>query len=267
MLFDPPQAAIASIVMIGARDRLLARGFMRRFTIIVLLACCGGLLAQSPQLNTRAGSRFPTVIFTSVMWTADPSYYSIAVDSTGTATYQSAPGSLERAGTPYIIEFHVSDRTRRTTFNLVRQLDFFRAEMQESQLSAANSSVRTLVYHDWQFSNQLTYSRSSNSDIEELTSMFEEISETLEFGRRLAYLHQHDRNAIASELSRLQANADRHVLRELQTIASVLRSLASDAGLDSVTRHAAQALLDPSPRQLRNVLDSEGREASRASKP
>jgi hypothetical protein len=75
-----------------------------RFTMMVLLAFCGELLAQNPQVKTRAGSRFPTVIFTSVLWSADPSYYSIAVDSIGTATYQSAPESLERTGVPYTIE-------------------------------------------------------------------------------------------------------------------------------------------------------------------
>ncbi len=244
---------------------MLMPSLTSRFTMMVLLAFCGELLAQNPQVKTRAGSRFPTVIFTSVLWSADPSYYSIAVDSIGTATYQSAPESLERTGVPYTIEFHVSDRTRRTTFNLARRLDFFRGEMQEQQLSAAKNWVHTLIYHDLQFSTQLTYSGSSNSDIEELTSIFEEISETLEYGRRLAYLQQHDRKAIAPELRRLQANADRHVLRERQTIAPVLRSLTADAGLDGETRHAAQALLDPPPGQMGSVLGR--KEASGASKP
>jgi hypothetical protein len=244
---------------------VLMPSLTNRFKMMVLLAFCGELLAQNPQVKTRAGSRFPTVIFTSVLWSADPSYYSIAVDSTGTATYQSAPESLERTGVPYTIEFHVSDRTRRTTFNLARRLDFFRGEMQEQQLSAAKNWVHTLVYHDLQFSTQLTYSGSSNSDIEELTSIFEELSETLEYGRRLAYLQQHDRKAIGSELRRLQANADRHVLRERQTIAPVLRSLTADAGLDGETRHAAQALLDPPPGQMGSV--SGRKEASGASKP
>jgi len=229
------------------------------FTVIVLLTCCGELLAQSPQVKTPAGSHFPTVIFTSVLWSADPSYYSIAVDSTGTSTYQSAPESLARTGVPYSIEFHVSERTRRATFNLARQLDFFRGEVQEQQPSAAKSRVHTLIYHDLQFSTQLIYGSSSSSDIEELTSIFEEISETLEYGRRLAYLQEHDRNAITPELRRLQANADRHMLRELQTIAPVLRSLAADARLDGETRHAAQMLLDPPRGQMGTALG--GKEA------
>jgi len=227
-----------------------------RFAMIILLASCGELLAQNPQVKAPAGSRFPTLVFTSVLWNADPAYYSIAVDSTGTATYQSAPESLERTGAPYMIEFHVSDRTRRTTFNLVRELDFFRGDTPEQQAPDEKSRVHTLIYHDFQFCTQLTYSASPNSDIEELTSILEEISETLEYGRRLAYFQQHDSKAIASELRKLQANADRHVLREVQIITPVLKSLAADAHLDGETRHAAQALLE-SPRGFPAALSSQ----------
>src|SRR5207248_4615377 len=77
---------------------------------IALLALCSTLFAQNPQLHTKIGSSFPTVIFTSVLWSADPSYYSIAIDSTGTTTYQSAPDSIEKTGVPYMIQFQVSDR-------------------------------------------------------------------------------------------------------------------------------------------------------------
>src|SRR5215470_13965335 len=101
--------------------------------ILVLPALCGSLVAQNPQAKTSVGSRFPTVIYTSVLWSADPASYSIAVDAAGTATYQSAPESVERTGVPYTIRFHVSDRSRRTIFNLVRTLDYFRGEIQVQQ--------------------------------------------------------------------------------------------------------------------------------------
>lgn len=228
---------------------MLVAGLTRRSSVIVLLAFCGSLLAQNPQVKTQAGSRFPTVIYTSVLWSADPAYYSIAVDAAGTATYQSAPESVGRTGAPYTIEFHVSDRTRRTIFNVVRELDFLRGEIPVQQVSTANDTARTLMYHDLGFSTQLTYSSSSNSNIEELTSIFEEVSETVEYGRRLAYLEQHDKNRIAAELRALKADAERHFVRELQAIAPVLRSLAADAGLDAESRRTAQSLADASTGQ------------------
>ena len=150
-----------------------------RSSLIILLAFCGQLPAQNPQLNTRTGSRFPTVVFTSVLWSAEPAYYSIAVDATGTATYQSAPESVGRTGVPYSINFYVSDRTRRTIFNVARELDFFRGEIEVQPVSAATDKALTLMYHDLGFTTRLTYSGSSDSDVEELTSIFEEVSETL----------------------------------------------------------------------------------------
>jgi hypothetical protein len=214
----------------------------------MLVALCSSLVAQNPQLHTKNGSRFPTVIFTSVLWTADPSYYSIAIDAAGTATYQSAPDSIEKTGAPYIVEFQVSDRTRRTAFNVTRQLDWFRERADESVASAQNASIRTLGYHDAQFHNQITFSSSSNAEIEELASVFEEISETLECGRRLAYFHKSDNSALDAELDRVQASADRRSLREFSAIAPILRSIVSDNRLESAARHKAEALLNGQPR-------------------
>ena len=221
-------------------------GRSSQFVVVVLAAFCGQLSAQNPQLRSRTSSRFPTVIYTSVLWSADPASYSIAVDAAGTATYQSAPESVGRTGAPYTLEFHVSDRTRRTIFNVVHGLDFFRGEVPVQPVSTVNDTARTLTYHDLSFSTQLAYSNSSNSDIEELTSIFEEVSETVEYGRRLAYLEQHDKSRIPAQLKALKTDADRHFVRELQAIASVLKGLVADTGLDAESRRTAQALLDRS---------------------
>lgn len=224
------------------------------FSCIVLVGMfhflASPLFGQNPQLRTRNGQRFPTVIFTHVYWPANPAYYSIAIDSTGTATYQSAPDSLESTGVPYTVEFHVSEKTRRATFNLAQNLSFFADEVAPSTGSPENSIVRTLAYHYTRLNNQITYSSSSDADVQELTSIFEEISETLEFGRRLAYSHQHDRNALAGEFKNMQNNGVRHHLRELEALAPVLSMIASDQTLDGRVREQAQALLQQARAQM-----------------
>jgi hypothetical protein len=213
-------------------------------TGIVLLCFSSLLIAQNPQLETRNSQRVPTIVFTSVLWTADPPYYSIAVDSTGTATYQSAPSSVESTGVPYTVEFAVSERTRRSAFNVARELNFFNAEIPVTTGSPQQTYVHTLAYHYGQTRYQITYAGSSNTDIEELTSIFEELSETLEFGRRLRWMYEHDRNALASELEKLQASADQHHLRELQALTTVLNSIVADGSIDVAARQRAQSLLE-----------------------
>src|SRR6185437_10690074 len=146
---------------------------------------CSLLLSQNPQLQTVNGQHFPTVVFTWTLWTADPSYYSIAVDSSGSATYRSAPTALMHSGVPYMVEFQVGDRTRREIFNISQNLEYFGQEIKTSVDSPANSSVRTLSYRYSRLNNEITYSNTSNEDLEEITSIFEGVSETLESGRRL----------------------------------------------------------------------------------
>ena len=208
-----------------------------------LFVCSAGLLAQNPQLRTKNGRRVPTVTLTSVYWSGNPTYYSIAIDATGAATYQSAPDSTSSTGVPYTIEFQTSDPTRRVTFNIARELNFLSGDFPISLGSAANEPVRTLAYHDTTFNNQITYSDSTDSEIEELTSVFEEISATFEFARRLTYLHQHDEAGLDPELVLMQTSAEHHLLRELQAVTPALKSITSDASLSENVRKHAEAIL------------------------
>lgn len=202
------------------------------------------VFAQNPQLRTRTGSRFPTVVFTSAFWKADPSYYSIAIDATGTATYQSVPSQVTGTGAPYTIEFRVSDRTRRMTFNIAQQAGYFSEPTSGTISSPDNAPVRTLTYGGLQFHNQFTYTTAPNGDIDELTSLFEEISETLEFGRRLGYFYLHDRGNLDRELDLMQKSSAARRLREIDAINPVLKRIASDNGLEVGTRHKAEELLN-----------------------
>jgi hypothetical protein len=178
-----------------------------------------------------------------VLWNTNPPYYSIAIDSTGASTYQSAPDSVEKTGVPYTIEFQANDATRRTTFSIARDLNFFSGEFPTSLGFPAKDPVNTLTYHDSTFNNQITFTESSDSRIRELVSVFDEISATLEFGRRLTYSHQHAPNTLDGELASMQKDSERHLLRELQAVAPVLRSIAADNKLPSSTRERAQTIL------------------------
>lgn len=218
-------------------------------TMLLLVASCGSMLGQNPQLHTKNGSRFPTVVFTFVLWSANPPYYSIAIDSTGASTYQSAPDSVDKTGVPYTIEFQASDATRRTTFSIARDLNFFSGEFPTSLGFPAKEPVKTLTYHDSTFNNQITFTDSTDSRIQELASVFDEISATLEFGRRLAYSHEHAPNALASELASMKKDSQRHLLRELHAVAPILRDIAADEKLPSSTREEAQTILTTAARQ------------------
>jgi hypothetical protein len=212
-------------------------------TSTVLLACSWWLFGQNPQLLLKSAGRFPTVIFSSVRWNADPSYYSIAIDSSGTATYQSAPKGMEESGMLFTIEFPVSDRTRRIAFNLAQRLDYFAGGFGESHSAPDKDNVHTLAYRYEGVKNEYTYSASSDPDIEELTSVFEELSQTFEYGRRLNDLKVHNKRGIEPQLEAMRSKAERHALRDLSALVPILRGLATDASLDAAVRKQAATLI------------------------
>lgn len=211
--------------------------------ILFLFACSSALLAQNPQLQTKNGRRFPTIVFSYVAWSENPPYYSVAVDATGAATYQSAPDSVDRSGVPYTLLFQANEATRRTIFNIGRDLNFFDGSFPLSLDPPQKSPVRSLGYHDITFSRQITYTESSAPEIQELTSIFEEISNTLEFGRKLAYLRQHDRSKLDDELDAMEKDADHHLLRELQVVTPVLRGIASDDKVSASARKKSEEII------------------------
>jgi hypothetical protein len=212
--------------------------------ILFLFAGCSTLLCQNPQLQTKNGRRFPTIVFVYVAWSDNPAFYSVAVDSTGAATYQSAPDTVDRTGVPYTLMFQTNEATRRTIFGIGRDLNFFDGNFPLSMASPQKSAVRSLAYHDITFSRQITYTESSAPEIEELTSIFEEISNTLEFGRKLTYLHQHDRSKLDDQLTAMEKDAEHHLLREVQVVTPVLRGIASDEKVSADARQKSEAILD-----------------------
>ena len=207
----------------------------------VLLA--SSLCAQNPQLQMPNAGRFPIVVFTSVKWNSDPSYYSIAIDSSGTATYQSAPNGTEKTGVPYTIEFQVSDRTRRIIFNLAQRLDYFAGDFGGTTGQPQTKDVRTLQYRYSGVDNQFTYTTSTDADVEEITSVFEELSQTFEYGRRLRDFETHNKKAILPELEAMRVKAERRALRDFPALVTILHQLASDNTLDQNTRDDAESLV------------------------
>ena len=211
-------------------------------TLLLLLGSLGAW-AQNPQLQLKTSDQFPTVIFSVVKWNADPSYYSIAIDASGTATYLSAPAGLDKTGVRYATEFHVTDRTRRIAFILTQRLNYFGGGYGELQSSPGKNNVYTLAYRYGSVRNQFTYSSSADPDLEELTSVFEELSQTFEYGRKLADLQLHNRRAMVPELEAMTGKAERHALRDLSALLPILRNVAGDTSIDLEARNQASALI------------------------
>jgi len=107
----------------------------------------------------------------------------------------------------------------------------------------ANTGKKTLTWSDAARKFHTVYNFSENKQLQQLTSIFEGISLTLEHGRKLQFLHRFDKLGLESELSGMEEMFKRHDLYELQLIAPTLRKIANDTAVMHLARQRAGRLL------------------------
>ncbi len=234
---------------------------MRRlFVIALVLASVVLAWGQQPDLqpNAPGDKPVPTVTFDLVFPGAVPAHYSVAVESSGRAAYRSdeiaAGGPPETAtGDPYLVYFVVSEATRTRIFKLAAAANYFNGRFNYTKSRVANTGTKTLTYSEGPavpfgkptagVRSSTVYNYSENPDIQRLTTIFQDISESLELGRRLNYLHRFDKLGLDAELKRAVEQAHEGQLLELQAIAPVLKAVADDSDVMHIARQRAQELL------------------------
>jgi hypothetical protein len=82
--------------------------------------------------------------------------------------------------------------------------------------------------------------------VQELTTLFQNLSTTLEFGRRLDYYYHYQKLALDEELKRMEQMLKEKNLEEVQAIAPILQKILADSSVINVTRGRAQRLLNGS---------------------
>ncbi len=203
--------------------------------------------AQHPGLRPDSGPEYkpvPTITFRLEMPSFNPSYYGVAIEADGRAAYQSEPQSQGSApGDPYMVKFTVSESTAQRIFALARDAEYFQGNFDYKKGKIANTGAKTLSYADVDRCNQTTYNWSENLAIQQLTAIFQNIGTTMEFGHRLAFLHRFDKLGLESELKSMEDMARTDRLAEVQAIAPILQSIASDYAVMNLARIRAQRLL------------------------
>lgn len=212
-----------------------------------------GLTAQVPDLHPqRTFTPEPIVSFSLELPGSVPPYYSISVESTGTAAYRSSPIPGDMEGDPYIMKFVVSQPARTRIFELAKKLHYFKGDYEYHKGRLANTGIKTLYYTDEKTNNSTTYNYSSHQEIQELTHVFQGISTTLEFGRRLQYYYDHQKLGLDDELKRMDQMAQEGELDELQAVSPILQKIAGDPQVMHIDQAHARHLLQlaaAAPRQ------------------
>lgn len=218
---------------------------LRRRRSLTLLVGCIALLRCPP-----IGAAEPaTVSFSLDFPGSDPEHYSISVQSDGRARYEcSAPISKDSDDREtYQTEFSLSDATRARVFDLAAQAHYFSGKIDSGKHNLANTGAKKLAYKDGQRESAAVYNYSPLPAVQQLTTLFQSVSATLEFGRRLAYLHRYQKLALDDELKRMEDQARQGDLVELQAVKPILQEIYADSSVMNMVRARAQRIIEMVP--------------------
>jgi hypothetical protein len=187
-----------------------------------------------------------TVTFSLDFPGSEPDHYSISVRSDGHTTYESsgkiATDSDDRE--VYQTEFTISEATRAQIFDLAARAHYFSGKIDSGNKKLAFTGNKKLTYADGQKTTTADYNFSPQPTVQQLTSLFQTISATLEFGRRLTREHQYQKLALDEELKQMETQAAGRELSELQAVKPILQAIYDDPSVMNVVRARAQRIME-----------------------
>ena len=213
---------------------------MPRLIKILCLLIVSSTLAYS---QTEAPA---TVTFTLDFPASQPEHYSIRVQSDGSARYQSS-GRLSADSDDtdsFDLDFTVVAETWQKIFELAAKAGYFQKDVDSHHKGLAFTGKKTLGYKDTRRSGESTYNYSAYPAVQDLTTLMQSLSATLEFGHRLQYDHHYQKLALDEELKRMEEMARTNQLVEVAAIQPILNQIIADPSVINVTRARAQRLLE-----------------------
>jgi hypothetical protein len=245
---DPPLESGAGVQSTGPMvkvGRLLAAMTFEIWVSRALLTFLLIALPMFPLFARKSGPAGGTVSFTLDFPNSVPDHYKITVSSEGRATYDST-GKLTpdvEQPEPFRLDFQMSPETTAKIFDLTTRAKYFEGRVDSGKKNLASTGEKTLTYQDGSRSTEAQYNYSPKAPVQELTTLFQNLSTTLEFGRRLDYYHRYQKLALDDELKRMEEMNREGNLGELQAVAPILRQIADDNTVINVARARALRLL------------------------
>ena len=221
---------------------------MRRLWLGMAVSILILVVVSTPSISQQtpgSAASNPVVTFTFDFPQSNPEHYSIVVDAAGHALYDCtgkvAEDSEEQV---YRTEFEVSAGNRERIFEWAKQAQYFAGKIDSGNRKMAFTGAKILSYQSGQRSFTARYNYSSVAAVQQLTSLFENIAGTLEYGRRLVYYHRYQKLALDEELKRMEAQAKSDELSEIQGVAPVLQQIVDDSAVINVVRARAKELIE-----------------------
>ena len=176
---------------------------------------------------------------------SNPAHYEITVQSDGHAAYVSN-GDLGNSTNDYTtpFEFSISEKTRRDIFELAKKANYFSGKVDSGNPRIAKMGTKTLIYKDDSHDTSATYNYSLDPAVQQITSILQDLSTVLEYGRRLTWFHKYQKLALEDDLKQMEERQRTKTLGDIEAIAPLLKQIANDQSVMRMTRARALRLLD-----------------------
>lgn len=205
-----------------------------RIVLLVLLANFGVHAADNA--SVKFSLDFPG---------SDPAHYSISVQSDGRAAYE-CTGKISQDSDDtenYQAAFKFSEANRTRIFDLAAQAHYFSGKL-DSGKKLAFTGTKKLAYKDAQHDSEQVYNFSTFPAVQQLTTFFQSVSATLEFGRRLEYYHRYQKLGLDDELKRMEDEVRRGDVAEIQAVKPILQAIYDDQSVINIVRARAQRIME-----------------------
>jgi hypothetical protein len=221
---------------IAARFCLCHRSSILRRAFLLITLCAASSFAADPA----------TVSFSLDFPNSVPDHYTISISFDGQAHYSCTAKISDQSDDrdTYSSDFTVSDATRAHIFQLASQAHYFSGKVDSGNHKLAFTGNKKLVYTDGQRNNSAEYVYSPVPAVEQLTTLFQNMAATLEFGRHIVYEHRYQKLALDDELKRMEDEARSGNLAELQSVKPILQKVYDDPSVMNVARARALRIMD-----------------------
>ena len=205
----------------------------------VLISCL-----PAPFAFAAGDSSAATLRFTFDFPKSNPEHYEITLQSDGHTRY-SSNGELGNSPNPEtaVFEFELSEKTRLELFELAKKANYFSGNVDSGNTRIANMGAKTLAYKDASHDTSANYNYSTDPVVQQITSVFQNLSTVLEYGRRLNWFHKYQKLALEDDLKQMEERQKENTLGDLEAITPLLKQIAADPAVMRITRARAMRLL------------------------
>ena len=210
-----------------------------RFCSLGLATAFLALLTGVSAFPAQIAPAGPCVTFTKTLKGSSPEYMALSIDANGKGTYDSH--KLEDPAAPRPLQ--ISAGTTAQIFSLAQSLNYFCSLNLDSHHKIANLGLKTLTYQDIREINKVQFNYTENRSAQQLTDIFEKISNVEERIAQLEYAMKYDHLNLPQVLRQIQDGMDNSYFVEAALMIPTLEKISADAHYLHLAQSRAQEIL------------------------